>query len=369
MIYSVCFLALLLCVVYKIVDAYQYQRPILLSSSTSLKANLLPYDHDVQEIHEKPPRWAGGGLVSSAVNALLSYKPLFNIMRQAARKRIISKAERYGIPWRQNVQTLRDQEDVIQEYFNQIENPYLFYPFYYRNEFHAYDTGNLEFLCAYEGESATYTTALHVFADSTGPEAHAKMRAGLTQTLLSYLQKYRSKVRSMEKVLDVACSIGMSTQALVEALPSSKEVIGLELSPHFLSVAKYRQEKEGKVDRRVKWTHQNIEHTNYAAQTFDLVASSFLFHELPTDAAMNALQEAYRILQPKGVFVMMDMNPHSDAAKNMDPVGFTVLKATEPFTDQYFTLDFARAMKKVGFVDVEEVATDARHRVLIGRKA
>ena len=42
-------------------------------------------------------------------------------------------------------------------------------------------------------------------------------------------------------ILDIGCSAGISTRALAEAFPEAASVAGLDLSPHFLAVAEYRE--------------------------------------------------------------------------------------------------------------------------------
>ena len=46
--------------------------------------------------------------------------------------------------------------------------------------------------------------------------------------------------RSAVDVLDVGCSVGVSTQWLAQEFPDSS-VVGLDLSPYFLAVAELRE--------------------------------------------------------------------------------------------------------------------------------
>ncbi len=45
----------------------------------------------------------------------------------------------------------------------ELEDPSLPYPSYYLKPFHAYETGNLEWLAAYEVEPATYAMGIRTF--------------------------------------------------------------------------------------------------------------------------------------------------------------------------------------------------------------
>ena len=44
-----------------------------------------------------------------------------------------------------------------------------------------------------------------------------------------------------DDILDIGCSAGISTRALAEAFPEAASVAGLDLSPHFLAVAEFRE--------------------------------------------------------------------------------------------------------------------------------
>ena len=97
--------------------------------------------------------------------------------------------------------------------------------------------------------------------------------------------------------------------------------------------------------------------------------SAFLiFHELPQSAAKNILTEAYRLLNSGGYFAMMDMNPRSQIYKKMPRYVFTLLKSTEPYLDQYFSLDLESLLKEIGFDTVTVKTTSIRHRAIIAHK-
>ena len=82
-------------------------------------------------------------------------------------------------------------------------------------------------------------------------------------------------------VLDVGCSVGVSTFYLADAFPTSK-VIGLDLSPQFLAVALDRQTSSPLSSRAKECTfvHANAEAIPYDNSSVDLVAACFMFHEV-----------------------------------------------------------------------------------------
>ena len=104
-----------------------------------------------------------------------------------------------------------------------------------------------------------------------------------------------------------------------------------------------------------------------SSDLFDLVSSFLVFHELPQSAAIAIFQEARRLLRPGGSFALMDMNPKSPDFQAMPPYIFTLLKSTEPYLDQYFTLDVENALIAAGFQSPTIEAVSPRHRAIIAR--
>lgn len=63
----------------------------------------------------------------------------------------------------------------------ELEDKMVEYPDYYLQEFHAYEDGNLNWLAAFEVESATYSMALRTFPDQqlVPEQAHAQLRGNI----------------------------------------------------------------------------------------------------------------------------------------------------------------------------------------------
>lgn len=58
----------------------------------------------------------------------------------------------------------------------------------------------------------------------------------------------------------------------------------------------------------IHWRHGKAESTGLAANSFDLVTASLLFHELPPSASQAVIKEAFRLLLPGGQIVILDGN-------------------------------------------------------------
>lgn len=53
----------------------------------------------------------------------------------------------------------------------------------------------------------------------------------------------------------------------------------------------------------------------------------------------NILRECYRLLKPNGVLAITDNNPKSKVIQGLPPVLFTLMKSTEPWTDEYYLFE------------------------------
>ena len=308
------------------------------------------------------PDWAGGDLLSRFVNFLIQTKPLYSIMKRQARRVLIKTAEKKGISWRENTQQL--EASGAKELFTEIANPTVVYPDYYKAPFHAYEEGNLCWQAAFEAESATYSMGLRVWPDEdlSWQVAQARLRSRFHEILVQY------SPHPVRDVLDLGCSVGISTLRLHRYYQQRQETpvrtVGLDLSPYMLSVAKTR-DTQGEI---AEWRHALGEETGFPDGSFDVVTLQFVIHELPRLATRRIFREAFRILRSNGCLAIVDNNPKSPVIQNLPPVLFTLMKSTEPWTDDYYTFDVETALQEVGFEYKTTVASDRRHRTIIAIK-
>ncbi|XP_016443602.1 uncharacterized protein LOC107768941 isoform X2 [Nicotiana tabacum] len=300
------------------------------------------------------PRWTGETPLSRLVGALISFKPLFSILKLGARQVFISTAEKTNIPWREMTKEILDS-DVYKE-LESIQNPAIAYPDYYLNPFHAYDEGNLSWLAAAEAEAATMSMVRRAIPNASSlEEANQIVRGNWLDAIEKHHQQYSADF-SIRDILDIGCSVGVSTGYLADRYPSAK-VTGLDLSPYFLAVAQYKEKKRNQRKNPLSWIHANGENTGLPSKSFDLVSIAYVFHECPERAIRNLVKESFRILRPGGTVAITDNS-------ELPPVLFTLMKSTEPFLDEYYLTDLERVMKETGFANVQTVLTDPRHRTV-----
>ncbi|MCT7957198.1 class I SAM-dependent methyltransferase [Laspinema palackyanum] len=308
------------------------------------------------------PDWAGGDLLSQFVNLLIQTKPIYWLMKQQARQVIIKTAEKNGIPWRKNYSDLEASE--AKNLLATITNSTVTYPSYYQVPFHAYNQGNLCWEAAFEAASATYAMALRVWPKEpiSWQVAQDRLRGSFHQVLGEYGPK------QVADILDIGCSIGLSTLTLHRYYQNKQDkaprTVGLDLSPYMLAVAQTLDEHH----EISQWIHERAENTNLPSQSFDLITLQFVTHELPHHATKAILKESFRLLRKGGCLAVVDNNPKSAVIQNLPPVLFTLMKSTEPWSDEYYTLDMEAEIEAVGLTHKITVPSDPRHRTLIAWK-
>lgn len=293
------------------------------------------------------------GIASRLVNGILAIKPLANFAKHQARQMMIKRAQRIGVPWINEVKTLQTRDWT--EDFAQVQNPQITYPDYYLTSFHGYDEGDLSWQAAFELEVAARTVHAGIWQDGKA-DGDAKLRQ-------SYHDILKVRVPQPRDILDLGCSVGLSTFTLQETYPHA-QVTGLDLSPYFLAVAKYRAQQS---QAQINWIHATAESTGLPDRAFDLVSLFLICHELPQLATQKIFAEVRRILRPGGHISIMDMNPQAEAYKKMPPYILTLLKSTEPYMDQYFALDIEQTLVEAGFQTPTITKNSPRHRTVIAQ--
>jgi ubiquinone/menaquinone biosynthesis C-methylase UbiE len=169
---------------------------------------------------------------------------------------------------------------------DRYRQPDLVYPEYYSSQnFHGIKGGYLNPSAAVSYDPITQYVL---------PPHETVVRQGLIDAV-------RVKPR---RIIDLGCGTGSTTLMLKQAFPEA-EVVGLDLSPYMLVVADMKAQKAG---LNIQWLHSKAESVAFGDASFDLVASSLLFHETPPAVSRAILRESFRLLKVGGQVAILDGN-------------------------------------------------------------
>lgn len=313
-------------------------------------------------------------VLTGAVEALFRFPPFFDMASKKARNMIVQRADALGLDWNTAMEELRAQD--WEGRLKRVEDSQVTFPQYYTQPFHAYPQGNLCWEAALEATLASISVHAPVM-DPTGKtlqrDGDEQLRGNFGRRLMEILAEMDGgKVRPIKDVVDLGCATGLSCRYLSAALPGAS-ITGVDLSPHFVAVAQYEQEQrevKSGMKESIRFMHAAAEHTGLASESADMVAVSLVFHELPQSAASAFLREAYRLLRPGGVLAIMEMNPASPVFSRIfsNPIVYTAFKSTEPWLQEYITLDLHGAIRAAGFRPAIQRENTPRHRTVVAIK-
>ena len=144
---------------------------------------------------------------------------------------------------------------------------------------------------------ALYDMALEIYlAGALGPD-----NDGLGTLLIEFFTSLEAG--SPKRILDMGCAIGNSTLAWCARFPDA-EVHAMDVAAPCLRYGHARAEHMG---RRVHFSQQNAEQTNFPDGFFDLVVSHIMLHETSAKALPQILRESKRLLAPGGHMLHLDI--------------------------------------------------------------
>lgn len=150
-------------------------------------------------------------------------------------------------------------------------------------------------------------------------------------------------------ILEMGCGNGPYTRALVEANPAA-EIAACDISLRQLEQA---QRVLNSLGASVALRRATAAETGFAGQSFDVVTSYALLHEIPAATTEGIFREALRLLSPGGTLYFVDVPPYSRLGKFAEwSVDYAARHEGEPFWRESATLDVASLLERIGFVDI-----------------
>ena len=349
------------------------------------------------------------GLSRWLINTALA-SPLYKaVLVPQAKATMVKTAEKNGVPWTDALAWLEargpwELPDPEQEGVT--------VPDYYREPFHAYESGNLCWEAALEGEIASRewpplepgsrticrwaSNPVYALPGAVGarnfPEAGADGELAFRGAFDEALTSLGAVVPEGSAMVDLGCSSGISTRRLAANWPGAASVLGLDLSPHFLAVGRrltalgraeeaagdagggwqWINDWRGYTDARVELRLADIGATGLPSGSVDVVSLSMVIHELPPAATRQVATEALRLLRPGGQLWITEMDFQTPAFMKLraNPLLFSLLRSTEPYLDVYadYMPTLPAELSELGFSTVRLAAATGRHFALVATK-
>ncbi len=163
------------------------------------------------------------------------------------------------------------------------------------------------------------------------------------QSLVAYYKREHPGL-APKRILDMGCSVGHGTLPHVDAFPDA-EMYAFDVGAPMLRYAHARAEVLG---RRVHFSQQNAEATDFPDGHFDLILSQIIIHETSRRALPRIIAESKRLLRPGGLMLHMD---------GLDWAGLDPFDAFVPDWDTYYNNEpFIGPMHDL---DLKRLAVDA----------
>jgi ubiquinone/menaquinone biosynthesis C-methylase UbiE len=160
----------------------------------------------------------------------------------------------------------------------------------------------------------------------------------------------------VERVLDVACSIGQASLPLKRRFPDA-EVCGLDVA---LPMLQYACKLANDAGLAITFRQALAQDTGYEDGSFDSVLSYLLWHETPQDTFEDIVTEMHRILRPGGTFCIFEFpNSHGQQlpAAQRFLIDYDSKNNCEPYSLDFVACDFKGMLERAGFDVADGPAT------------
>lgn len=212
------------------------------------------------------------------------------------------------------------------------------YPEYYLQNFHYQTDGYLSDMSA-----NLYDLQVEILFNGAADSMRRRILAPLKAGLKNFIPSQRLKV------LDIACGTGRTLRMLRGAFPKVS-LYGVDLSPAYLRKAnQLLSENPGELPQLIQ---ANGEELPYLDNYFHGLSSIFLFHELPASVRQKVINEAFRVLQPGGVFVVCDSIQVIDSPSFQPMMRNFPAVFHEPYYRNYIIDNLEGRLESAGFINV-----------------
>ena len=152
---------------------------------------------------------------------------------------------------------------------------------------------------------------------------------------------------SPKRVLDMGCGFGKSTRPFYTECREA-EVIGIDIAAPCLKLAAITA--SGDRARNVRYQQKTAEDTGFEGESFDLVTSTMVLHEMPPPAIEKLIAESYRLLEPGGFAIHLDFLAEDDPFARYVHYGHA-RRNNEPYMPPLNEMDVLGVHRAAGFRD------------------
>lgn len=150
------------------------------------------------------------------------------------------------------------------------------------------------------------------------------------------------------RLLDMGCGFGKSTQPFYEDFRDT-EIVGVDLSAPCLKLAAHDAAEAQ--SRNVSFHQKSAMETGFEDDSFDVVTSTMLIHEMPPKEIGRMFDEAWRVMTPGGRMVHLDFYDLPDAFHRFIHYSHG-RRNNEPFMEPWAEMDVTAELESRGFTDI-----------------
>ena len=149
--------------------------------------------------------------------------------------------------------------------------------------------------------------------------------------------------------LELGSGTGALTQFVAQAFPKAN-ITCVDLSPYYLQTARKKLQKF----KRINFMKARAEELPFKNDSFDVIFSCYLFHEIPPLIRKEIMAESIRVAKPKALIGMVDSLQKGDDfdfewALDQFPKDFH-----EPFYKSYVENSMEDLFKETGLANIEK---------------
>lgn len=142
----------------------------------------------------------------------------------------------------------------------------------------------------------------------SGGLPHRKENPGSVAETTAHYLKRKFPNFAPRRILDMGTSNGRNLVPYQDVYPNA-ELFGIDVCAPGLRFGHAMWEARGK---RVHLSQQNSSKTDFPDGSFDLIVSSFFFHEIPVAITKQTLKECHRLLAKGGMIAHMELPPNCE---------------------------------------------------------